>query len=78
MACVIASKLESNLACSAGSMGHASGRKDKGTLRIGGCAFLSVFLCWLGGIETQPTAALSRSRLVATATQWLTLSGTGL
>jgi hypothetical protein len=78
MACVIASKRKSNLACSAGSMGDASGRKDKGTLHIDGCAFLSVFLCWLGGIEAQPTAALSRSGLVAMATQWQALTGTGL
>jgi len=59
-------------------MGDASGKKDEGTLHIGGCAFLSVFLCWIGGIESQPTAALSRSRLVAMATQWQALTGTGL
>jgi len=59
-------------------MGHASRRKDKGTQHIDGCAFLSVFLCWLCGIEAQPTAALSRSRLVAMATQWKALTGAGL
>ncbi|MCP9861043.1 MULTISPECIES: hypothetical protein, partial [unclassified Cyanobium] len=61
-----------------GSMGHTSGRKDEGTLHIGGCAFLSVFLFWLIGIEAQPTAALSRSGLVVSATQWKALTGTGL
>jgi len=50
-------------------MGDASGRKDKGTLHIDGCAFLSVFLFWLRDIEAQPIAALSRSGLVASATQ---------
>jgi hypothetical protein len=45
-------------------MGHASGRKDEGTLHIGGCAFLSVFLSWLIGIEAQPITALSRYGLV--------------
>jgi hypothetical protein len=45
-------------------MGHTSGRKDKGALHIGGCAFLSVFRFWLIGIEAQPIAALSRHGLV--------------
>jgi len=45
-------------------MGHASWRKDEGTLRIGGCAFLSVFISWLIGIEALPIAALSRHGLV--------------
>jgi hypothetical protein len=69
MACIIASKRESNLACSAGFMGDASGRKVKGMLHIDGCAFLSVFLSWLRDIEAQPIAALRRSGLVASATQ---------
>jgi hypothetical protein len=59
-------------------MGDASGRKDKGTLHIDGCAFLSVFLSWLRDIEAQPIAALSRSGLVASATQWKVLTGTWL
>jgi hypothetical protein len=59
-------------------MGDASRRKDKGTLNIGGCAFLSVFLSRLGGIGAQPTAALSRSDLVASATQWMALTGAWL
>jgi hypothetical protein len=46
-------------------MGHASGRKDEGTLHIGGSAFLSVFISWLIGIKAQPIAALSRHGLVA-------------
>jgi hypothetical protein len=45
-------------------MGYAPGRKDEGTLHIGGCAFLSVFISWLIGIEAQPIAALSRHGLV--------------
>jgi hypothetical protein len=74
----MANKSVSNLACSAGSMGHASRRKEKGTQRIGGCAFLSVFLSWLGGIEAQSIAKHSRSDLIASAMQWLVLTGTGL
>jgi len=46
--------------------------------RIGGCAFLSVFLCWLIVTADQLLAADSRSGVVATATQWLALTGTGL
>jgi hypothetical protein len=59
-------------------MGHASRRKDEGMQRIGGCAFLSVFLCWLIVTADQLLAADSRSGVVATATQWLALTGTGL
>jgi len=59
-------------------MGHASRRKDKEALHISGCAFLSVFLSWLIVTKAQPLATASTSGLVATATQWLVLTGTGL
>jgi hypothetical protein len=59
-------------------MGDASGRKDEGTLHIGGCAFLSVFLCWLIVTESQSIAKHSRSDLIASAMQWQVLAGTGL
>jgi hypothetical protein len=49
-------------------MGHASRRKDEGMQRIGGCAFLSVFLFWLIVAKAQqPLATASPSGLVATA-----------
>jgi len=59
-------------------MGHASRRKDEGMQRIDGCAFLSVLLFWLIVAKAQPLATASPSGLVATATQWLALTGTGL
>ncbi|QVL53427.1 MAG: hypothetical protein KFB97_03270 [Cyanobium sp. M30B3] len=59
-------------------MGDASGRKDKGTLHIDGCAFLSVFLSWLHDIEGQPTAALRRSGLIVSAAQWQVPTGAWL
>jgi len=46
--------------------------------RIGGCAFLSVFPCWLIVTADQSLAADSRSGVVATATQRLVLTGAGL